>query len=496
MDDGNRPDFDPPGAASSPAESPPTPAEPDPAPAAPARPTTDAPAPRRRTPLILGLVGLLVVLVAIGGVLWWTLGRSSGAGEGRVPVPDIDTAPEITWTFQLPENAADLQWAPVADDQALVFSSAIDPADPSPVFLIDVTDGSTNWELDLTEAAGEMAAEWVVGQDLPGTDFVSINLYTGDGQSPSTFLLVNRATGELHSSRELGIGEGILTAESGNIYRANWLESTISRVDDLANLDDILWTSDIPTFEGGDFNIGIEERNGWAMYGRVSGMGGVAGYDWPLYFAAADVEDGTTPAWMPADAEASSFALFDDVVVQMIQRETTRAVGLDPDGSELWHLDNFTGVVMPLGEMMFVIDHREDHTAITRYDPKKGTPMWDTPSRLPVGSALVMVDDKVVALSTAEPPQAVTINPADGQLGHTLTFPQTYHHQYFVGTDRLYVATRSDPGTDLTLIAQPVDQPGSLWTTTFPPVYEAAQVGRHLVLIDMEQRTMAGIGTP
>lgn len=495
--DGNRPDFTAPGATPHPQPSPTPDGLPHhsaPPPTGPP-PVTSSPGPRRRTPLIIAIVvGALVVLAGIGAVVWWTMLRTPGGGDGgSSPVTNIDQAPEITWTVELPDNALQLQWSPVGLDHALLFSSAIDPADPSPVILVDLTDGEVQWEVDLTDAAG--AAEWVVGQDLPGTDFVSVNLYTTDGQSPSTLLLVDRRSGEVHRSQELPLGRGLLTTPSGNVYVANWMDSRIDRVAGIDQLDEVEWSMDIPSFEGGDFNVGITEFDGHALYGRTELGGGMPGYDWPLYFAAAGLDDGSVPPWAPSLDMPSSFIVLDGVFVQMQQADTTVAVGVDPRGEELWRLDNFTGVVMPLDDMMFLLDHQTDHTAITRYDPQRGTPMWDEPARLPVGTALAMVDDKVVALTTSQTPQAVTLNPTTGAQGHRLTFPNSGFHQYFVGSDRLYISTRPDPGAELTLIAQPVDRPGSVWTATFPASHEAAHVGRHLVLIDLEGRSMSGLGT-
>lgn len=453
---------------------------------------TTAQTPPRRGRLAAGIIALIVVLVlVIVGAVWWVLSR--GADEAGSPVQDIDVAPEITWTFQLPDGAENLQWSPVGDDRAVVSSSIVVLSAPTPVYMIDVTTGEQLWELAIDEPAQAMEAYWLSAKDLLGTDHVAVNLYPAD-ESPSTMLLVNRETGAVEQTLEIPYGSAFFAAPSGNYYLVDWMNSRMSRLNGLEDLTDTMWTTSVPAFEGGDFAFDVVEQDGYALLGRAQGMGELPGYDWPLYFVAANVEDGTTPPWAPSDSGQSSFTFIDDVIVQLEQGETTVATGVDHNGEQLWHLDNFRGVVMPLGNMMFVIDHQDGGTTITRYDPATGSSRWDSPAQVPLGSVLTQVDGRVVALASGETPQAVTINETTGALGHQLTFPTSSQSRFFVGTDRLYVAVQAEYGSDVVLIAQPVTQPGSLWTKEFPSQYTVAQVGRHLVLIDHDNYAMSGLG--
>lgn len=452
---------------------------------------TAPPAPKRRGPLVAVIVGILVLLLIIGGVLWWVLSR--GSDDSGTPVHDIDTAPEITWTFQLPEGAENLQWSPVTDGRAVVSSSIVVLSNPTPVYLIDVTTGEPQWELSIDEPAQAMEAYWLSAKDLIGTDHIAVNLYPAD-ESPSTVLLVNRESGEVDQTLEVPYGSALYVAESGNNYLVDWMHSEMSRLNSLDDLSDMMWTAPVPAFEGGDFAFDVVERDGYALFGRAQGMGELPGYDWPLYFVAASIEDGSTPPWAPSESVNSSFTFIDNVIVQLMQGDTTTATGVDSTGEQQWHLDNFRGVVMPLGDMMFVIDHQDGGTTITRYDPATGSSRWDAPAQVPLGSVLTLVDGRVVALASGETPHAVTINAATGALGHQLTFPASSQSRFFVGTDRLYVAVQEEYGSDVVLIAQPVTQPGSLWTKSFPPEYTVAQVGQHLVLIDHDTYAMSGLG--
>lgn len=364
-----------------------------------------------------------------------------------------------------------------------VQAPAIVDFDPT-ITLIDLTDGSEQWRVELASIEPEIDHAWHVdavslddGATIAVTFFETFvqeadyrvvattiaTLDAADGSVLST--VVTEENTSIH-----GVGDALLMMSEGEGGRG---PSILRRVDPTALDADPLWERWLSGLESSDVDI--------FTAGQVS----LLDYD---SMAVVSLADGAV-LWEGEDAVSAGANLLS------INREGLYAVtgveAIDSKGESAWERPLEVAGVWSVDGHVFTaatsVGHEFDpgYATIQRVDPATGEGLWGTPVDklhhvlgVRAGSVVAIASDRLVLLDPQTGAEKVgyTFDGMDG------TEPA------WLGTDNVYIRT------DDSLLAYSLGADGLLWTFVVPGDASVIMIGQHLALIDAEAGTLSGLG--
>lgn len=438
--------------------------------------------------MLIGLLGLVLV-GAVGAAL--LIPRLVAAPRPGT-VHDLDAPPHITWDLALAAGKS-MAWTTLSADEALIYAPTQNPADPEvPIHVLNLETGSSVWQLSVSDHAAEVDTFWAEAHPLPGTDFVQVKLSYSASAPHTRHLLVERASGEIRHVLDSRSDTTLLSTESGTPYLVDHETGELSKLRQLASLEDRQWTVSAPQLRKHEIGeLHVEHRHGLVLVGSA-GAAAWTPSDNPGWFFAAGIADGSAPPW-GANAAFNRFYLVDDVVVHL-GVNPTQLYAMDRQGELLWQQPS-DGLVTIFGDSIFQVTEDGAGYQLTQLDLRTGEPRWQIANSLPADVSVTSIDGHVVVLSHEEDQAAQSwIVSSEGHLSEPVQYASGSRAYFHRGNDRLYVTVSSSEST--MLFAHQVAESQPMWTATYPAESTIVRLGQHLVMIDRDGQTMHGLGTP
>ena len=325
-------------------------------------------------PLIAAIALLTVAGAATG---WWWASMSNTAVPGAVH--DLESPLAIAWTVDYPsvtgyegnqshtaigEDAVMIIWE--YDDESFAYEDRAEPPElPIPAALIDLTDGSTVWSVDLSTLVPDLDPLWSVRAVDVGEKVIALvasdeRENAGINPSESDLLItVDAKTGALVEFVEIGQPLVMMVADpvSGLIA----VETRGITVYDTAALSEgSVWS----VTDGGLFDVG--EGFLWTLGGKLFRMA-----------------DGTAPDWAP-QTDGQTYGAADGVIVVSSNYGTSAPISAfaTDNGTRLWTKPATEANVTVDASATYIAsgamsdDNEDGYTTVTKLDTLSGKELW------------------------------------------------------------------------------------------------------------------------
>ena len=352
------------------------------------------------------------------------------------------------------------------------------------VVLVDLTDGSARWTLDLASIAPDADYSWFVDAvSLDGGSMIVVRLHEVFAQEAdyrvniTTIATLDARDGSVISTvttRENtsihGVGDALLFFSTGTGGAG---PDALLRVDPAALDADPMWRQRIR---------GMDSPSVEAF---AAGQVGVVDF---ASMAVVSLADGAV-VWTGENAVRAGGALVSSSLNYQSALYALEAVS--PAAKTLWE-GRAAATVWSLDGYLFVAGTRtgdfsspESYSAVQRVDPVTGDDLWEAPvdkvrSILGVsGNEVVMiVQDRVVTVDLRTGKEATS----------STTTGIPWERSAWLGTDSVYVVTESG------LLAYSLGDGVEQWSYPIPDDAYVTRIGHHLLLTRPESGTLTGLG--
>lgn len=339
--------------------------------------------------------------------------------------------------------------------------------------LLDLTDGSEVWTIDLVSVDPEVDHSWyitAVSPDDGATIAVSMEpSWTGERDDRTTTIAtLDGSDGSVVSTTTIDSsawfhsidGALLMVAENGDAH-------VISRLSPTALEADPQWETEVgdQTYPV-DFAPGLVRMSAEDSDEVLSLVDGSTVWEGDLVLPL-----GSSALTLELDERSSTYSL-----------DVTTA-----EGDGVWDAPLEVAMAWSVDGHVFTADSHEGlaYQTIQRIDPATGEDMWEEPAQ-DIVSILGVNKNSVVA---AEHDRLVVLDLRTGE--KTLSYQAkdfTFWGTAWIGTDYVYVSGGNG------LKGLPLDEDGKQWTFEAPVGTSVYALGRHLVVLDAETGAISGLG--